>query len=300
MGYAIAAFVIFFLLAGSGLLLLFYRETLGQRLAAILGPRRESASPIMSKMQQAAESFGILAGSIQKVVPKSDKEVSVSHKRLVRAGFRSEPAVHVLYASKAIVPLSLCVIATATGLYHWSPFVIFGASLVLGYLLPDFILDSRIKGRANQIRMGLPDVLDLLVVCLEAGLSLDQSVLRAADELRPSFPAIADELGLVMLEVRAGRSRIEAWRALAGRTDTEGIRTLVSILVQADQFGSGISKTLRVHSDTMRTRRRQRVEELAAKTAVKLVFPLLLFIFPTLWVVVLGPAVILISENLKL
>jgi tight adherence protein C len=140
----------------------------------------------------------------------------------------------------------------------------------------------------------------VLVVCLEAGLSLDQAVLRAIDELRPSHPAIADELGLSMLEVRAGRARVEAWRSLAERIDVEAVRMLVSILVQADQFGTGVSKTLRTHSETMRIRRRQRVEELAAKTSVKLVFPLLLFIFPTLWVVVLGPAIITITESLKL
>ena len=299
MGYAIAAFIVFFLLVASGLLLLFYREVLGQRLAGILRPRGETGSTIGSKFREAAESFGIVAGSIQKVVPKSEKEVSIIRKRLVRAGFRNEGAINAVYASKAILPVMLCVIAVATGLYRWSPVVVFGAAILLGYIVPDFILDSLIKKRANQIRRGLPDVLDLLVVCLEAGLSLDQSVLRAVDELRSSFPAIVDELGLVMLEVRAGRPRTEAWRGLSERTDVDGIRTLVSILIQADQFGTGISKTLRIHSDTMRTRRRQRVEEMAAKTAVKLVFPLLIFIFPSLWVVVLGPAIILISENLK-
>ncbi len=299
MGYAISVFIIFFFLVASGGLLLFYREVLGQRIAAILGPRGESQSPVMAKMRQAAESLGILAGSIQKVVPKSEKESSIVRKRLIRAGFRGDSALNIFYASKAIVPLGLCVIATATGRYQWSPFLIFGGAIVLGYLLPDFILDGRIKARATQIRMGTPDVLDLLVVCLEAGLSVDQSVLRAVDELRSSFPAVADELGLVMLEVRAGRNRTAAWRGLSERTDVEGIRTLVSILVQADQFGTGISKTLRVHSEAMRTRRRQRAEEMAAKTAVKLVFPLLIFIFPSLWVVVLGPAIIMITENLK-
>jgi len=300
MEYAISAFVVFFLLVASGLLLIFYREVLGQRLSAILQPRSESVSPFMSKVRRAAESLGILAGSIQKVLPKSEKEVSLIQKRLARAGFRSQSAVDIFYASKAIVPLALCVIATATGLYSWSPFVVFGAALVLGYLLPDFVLDGRIKARVDQIRMGMPDLLDLMVVCLEAGLSLDQSVLRAVDELRSSFPALSDEFGLVMLEVRAGRPRMDAWRALAERTDFEGIRMLVSILVQADQFGTGVSKTLRVHAEGMRTQRRQRVEELAAKTAVKLVFPLLIFIFPSLWVVVLGPAIIMIKESLNL
>jgi tight adherence protein C len=142
-------------------------------------------------------------------------------------------------------------------------------------------------------------MLDLLVVCLEAGLSLDQAVLRTSDELRFSHPVIADELALVMLEVRAGKSRVAAWRSLAERTDLDDIRMLVSILVQADQFGTGISKTLRTHSETMRTRRRQRVEEIAAKTSVKLVFPLVLFIFPSIFVVALGSAVIQISEGFK-
>jgi len=297
--YAISAFIIFFLLVSSGLLLVFYRETLGQRLSGILGPRGDSALPITSKLRQATESLGIVAGSIQRIVPKSEKDVSTIQKRLVRAGFRAENAVNILYASKAVVPVVLCVVVTATGAYHWSPVVVFAVAVVLGYLLPDFVLDHFIQTRNEAIRLGLPDVLDLLVVCLEAGLSLDQGVLRAVDVLRASYPAIADELGLVMLEVRAGRARADAWRGLAERTDMDVIRMLVSILVQADQCGTGISKTLRVHSETMRTRRKQRVEELAAKTTVKLVFPLLLFIFPSLWVVVLGPAAITIMENLK-
>lgn len=300
MVYAVSAFIIFFLLAASGLLLLFYREALGQRLSAILGPRGETrSSPAVSTIRQAAESLGLLASSIQKVVPKSEKEVSLVRKRLIRAGFRGESAVNYLYASKVSLPAILAAIAFATGIYRWSPVVVFGACALAGYIIPDFVLDGRIKARANKIRLGLPDVLDLLVVCLEAGLSLDQSVMRAVDELRVSFPAITDELGLVVLEVRAGRPRAAAWNGLRDRTDVEGVRTLVSILTQADQFGTSISKTLRIHSDTMRTRRRQRVEELAAKTAVKLVFPLLLFIFPSVWVVVLGPAIILIAENLK-
>ncbi|MCU1328364.1 MAG: Flp pilus assembly protein TadB [Bryobacterales bacterium] len=300
MGYAISAFVIFFLLIGSGLLLLFYREALGQRLSAVLAPSSDPLRPARSRLRRAAESLGVVAGSIQKLVPKSGKESSIIQRRLIRAGFRSETSINVFYAAKAVVPAILCIAVAASGLYAWSPYLIFGAALVLGYLVPDFVLDARINARAAQIRIGLPDLLDLLVVCLEAGLSLDHSVLRATEELRHSFPAIADELGLVMLEVRAGRPRVDAWKGLADRTDVDAVRMLVSILVQADQFGTGISKTLRIHSDTMRTRRRQRVEELAAKTGVKLVFPLLLFIFPSVWVVVLGPAVILIQENLKL
>jgi tight adherence protein C len=194
----------------------------------------------------------------------------------------------------------LCVVVTATGFYRFSPIFVFGLAVTLGYLLPDFVLDHLIKARGDALRLGLPELLDLLVVCLEAGLSLDQALLRATDELRSTFPAISDELGLVLLEVRAGRPRVDAWRTLADRTNVSAIRQLVSIFVQSDQFGTGISRTLRTHSEVMRTRRRQHVEELASKTAVKLVFPLLLFIFPSIWVVSLGPAIITIVDNLKL
>src|SRR5579872_7023368 len=268
MGYTIFAFVVFFLLVASTLALIFHREVLGRRLAGVLAPRGASSLRTVSRLQEIGASFGLLAGSIQKVVPKSEKESSAVRKRLVRAGFRGENAVNVLYASKALAPVLLCIVGAATGLYRWNPFVVFGFAIVLGYLIPDYTLDHLIRAREDQIRRGLPDVLDLLVVCLEAGLSLDQAVLRAVDELRPTHPAMADELGLVALEVRAGRPRAAAWRSLAERTGLEPVRLLVSILVQADQFGTGISKTLRIHSDTMRTRTKQRVEELAAKTSV--------------------------------
>ena len=137
-----------------------------------------------------------------------------------------------------------------------------------------------------------------MVVCLEAGLSIDQAAIRSSEEMSFSHPAIADELALAMLEVRVGQPRMEAWKHLAERTNVEAIRMLVTILVQADQFGTGISRTLRVHSDTMRTQRRQKLEELAAKTAVKLIFPLALFIFPSFFVVVLGPALLMLAETL--
>jgi tight adherence protein C len=169
----------------------------------------------------------------------------------------------------------------------------------LGYLGPDFWLGRRIAARQTNIRLGLPDFLDMMVVCIEAGLSLDQSLVRGVEELRSSHPDISDEMGLVMLEQRAGRVRSEAWKHLAERVDLDVVRAFVSGIIQADQFGTSISKTLRVYSDTLRVQRRQAVEELAAKTAVKLVFPLVLFIFPSLFVVALGPAIIAISESFQ-
>jgi tight adherence protein C len=145
----------------------------------------------------------------------------------------------------------------------------------------------------------LPDVLDMLVICVEAGLSLDQATARTAEELRQSQPVLSDELGVVALEQRAGSARSEAWKHLADRTGLDIVRNLVSMLVQSEQFGTSIAKTLRVHSDTLRTKRVQEIEEKAAKLSVKLLFPLVLFIFPSLFVVVLGPAVILMADSFK-
>jgi tight adherence protein C len=154
-----------------------------------------------------------------------------------------------------------------------------------------------ISKRQKKLTRGLPDVLDLLVICMEAGLSLDQATARSAQELTASQPELCDELNVVVLEQRAGRARSEAWKNMADRTGVESLRNMVSMLVQTEQFGTSIAKMLRVHSDTLRTQRVQMIEELAAKTSVKLVFPLVLFIFPALFLVTLGPAAIVMVES---
>jgi tight adherence protein C len=195
------------------------------------------------------------------------------------------------------VPLALCVLVTVTGIAHASSFLIYILALGLGFLAPDFWLGRKISTRQAAIRRGLPDVLDLLVICIEAGQSLDQATIRTAEELRLALPAVTDELRVVVLEQRAGRPRTDAWRNFADRTAVNSVRNLVSVLVQSEQFGTSAAKTLRIHSDTLRTQRRQKVEEQAAKTSVKLVFPLVFFIFPSLFLVALGPAVIIMSES---
>jgi tight adherence protein C len=166
-------------------------------------------------------------------------------------------------------------------------------------MIPDFWLGNRMAARQLRIRLGLPDVLDLLIICIEAGLGLDQAMARVCDEVKISQPEIADEFSLIALEQRAGRTRADAWRNLAERTGIEAVRALSSIVIQADQFGTSVARTLRVHSDTMRTKRRQSAEEAAAKTTVKLVFPLVFFIFPSIFVVTIGPSAILIAEAFK-
>jgi tight adherence protein C len=294
MEYAVFAFLVLFLLIASGLLLIFYREELGRRLSAVIAPRSESVSLDREKTAQA---IGIFAGYFGKLLPKGEKEQSVVRKRLNLAGYRREWQLDVFLAARVLVPLLCAVVVLLTGAYETNPFITIPVALGVGYLAPDYWLGYRIKARQNTIRLALPDVLDLFVVCLEAGLSLDQAVLRTSEEMRLVHPVMAEELALVMFDVRGGRARVDAWKNLAERTDVDTVRMLVTILVQADQFGTGISKTLRLHADTLRTRRKQRAEELAAKTTVKLVFPLVLFIFPSLFIVTIGPVFIRFTES---
>ena len=180
-----------------------------------------------------------------------------------------------------------------------SPFFVYAVCLGIGFLAPDFWLGRKIKKRQSKIRRGLPDVLDLLVICIEAGLSLDQATVRSSEELAHAQPELCDELHIVVLEQRAGRPRQDTWKHLAERTDVDCVRQLVNMMVQAEQFGTSVGKTLRTHSDTLRTQRIQQVEEQAAKTTIKLIFPLVFFIFPSLFLVVLGPAVIIMMDSFK-
>jgi tight adherence protein C len=296
MGFVAFTFFVIFLLIASGGLLLFYREAMLQRISTVVTPR-EKQGALLSTLQQSGFSFGGMMGRLERVLPKSQAEVSVVQQRLIRAGYRSDSAVKLFYGAKVLVPLSLCLLALTSGLARDHGFFAYATAVGLGYLAPDFWLGKRITIRQKRIRLGLPDALDLLVICIEAGLSMDQGTARTAEELRLAQPAISDELGIVVLEQRAGRPRSEAWKQFSERTDVDSVRNLVSVLVQSEQLGTSVAKTLRVHSDTLRTQRRQRVEEQAAKTTVKLVFPLVLFIFPSLFLVTLGPAVIIMAEN---
>jgi tight adherence protein C len=291
-------FGVIFLLIASGGLLLFHREEMLQRISEVINPRPKPKS-LLSAIQQTGLSIGGVVEHFENVVPKSQAEVSIVLQRLQSAGFRNESAKRIFYGSKFLVPAILCVLAFATGIWTLNPILVFIVAGALGFLAPDFWLGRRIKARAGKIRRGLPDVLDLLIICIEAGLSLDQATARTAVELKLAQPELCDELGIVVLEQRAGRPRGEAWKHLAERTDVDAVRNLVTMLVQAEQFGTSIAKTLRVHGDTLRTQRVQAVEEAAAKTTIKLLFPLVFFIFPTLFVVALGPAVISIMENFK-
>lgn len=301
MGLAVVAFFAIFVLIGSAGLLLFNRSGVSRRLASAISTTVWAEDKILRPrtVDRASTSIRAIVQPFEKILPKNEKEVSIVQKRLIRAGYREPSNVRLFYGAKVLLPLLLCVIAAVTGASSFSGPFIYVAALGLGFLVPDFWLGKRITARQLKVRLGLPELLDLLVVCIEAGLGLDQALARAAEELGVSQPTIADELNLLILEQRAGQPRAEAWRRLAERVDIDVIRALVSAIIQADQFGTSIAKTLRVHSDTLRVQRRQRVEEQAAKTTVKLVFPLVLFIFPSLFVVTLGPAMITMSQTFK-
>lgn len=298
MEFAVFTFLVIFLLFVSGGLLLFYREAMLLRINAVV-TRREKKGNLSSVLQHTGLALSGAIDQFQRVLPRSQAEVSVTQQRLIRAGYRGDSAMKNFYGAKVLVPLLLCVLVTITGLGHHSPFLVYLLALGLGFLLPDFWLGRKISARQAAIRRGLPDVLDLLVICIEAGQSMDQATMRTAQELRLAQPAITDELSVVVLEQRAGRPRADAWQHFAERTGVDSVRNLVSVLKQSEQFGTSIAKTLRVHADTLRTQRRQYVEEQAAKTSVKLVFPLVFFIFPSLFLVTLGPAVIIMAESFK-
>ncbi len=299
MGLVIISFGIVFLLVASGALLVFYRDALPQRIAEVINPHPKKKRNVVEAIKESGVSIGGVVEHLETVLPKSQAEISVMQQRLTRAGFRSESTVRVFYGYKVFIPLALCAVCFATGIAKFSPFFVYACCLGLGFLAPDFWLGRRIKTRQKRMERGLPDVLDLLIICIEAGLSLDQATARTAAELKKAQPELCDEFGILVLEQRAGRARSDAWKHLADRTGVESLRNLVSVLVQSEQFGTSVAKTLRVHSDTLRSKRIQQIEELAAKTSVKLVFPLVLFIFPALFLVTLGPAVILMSESFK-
>ena len=297
MAFVMFSFGVVFLLITSGGLLLFYREAMLQRISDVINPQRKKKT-LLDTIQETGLTIGGVVERFDAVIPKSKEEVTITMQRLTRAGFRNESAVKLFYGSKVLIPILLCVIALVTGFGKVNPLFVYGAALGVGFLGPDFWLGRKIKARQYKIRKGLPDVLDLLIICIEAGLSLDQATARASQELVKAQPEMCDELTIVVLEQRAGRARGDAWKHLADRTDLDCVRSLVSMLIQSEQLGTSIGKTLRTHSDTLRVQRVQSVEEAAAKLTIKLLFPLVLFIFPALFVVVLGPAAIQIMDSL--
>ncbi|MBV9774767.1 MAG: type II secretion system F family protein, partial [Gemmatimonadetes bacterium] len=231
------------------------------------------------------------------------EQVGTLRQFLIQAGYRHPEAPTYYWGTRVAAALALggatLLLLPLAGAQAMVTLLVAAWAGTLGFIAPAFYVRRRIAGRQAEIRRGLPDALDLLVVCVEAGLGINQALLRVAQEIRFVSPVVGEELALVNLEIRAGSPRQDALRNLGERTGVAELRSLGAMLIQTDRFGTSVGQALRVHADSLRTQRRQRTEEAAAKTTVKLIFPLVLFIFPAMFVVLLGPALIQVVRTLS-
>ena len=236
-------------------------------------------------------------------VSRDSLRVRGIRKQLVQAGYRAPEAVAVYFGIRVVLTLGFALLSIPLStILPLGPFGRVMAVVYLaaaGWMLPFLFLKRRVTLRARSLQRGLADGLDLMVVCVEAGLGLNQSLLRVAEEMDRISPEMSDELTMVTMEMRAGTPREDALRSLAERTGLDDVRAWVGAMIQTDRFGTSIADSLRVHSDTMRTKRRQRAEEAAAKLTVKMLIPMVLFVFPAMFVVVLAPAVMAMMEVLR-
>ncbi len=241
-----------------------------------------------------------LEGQLLRLVRAVRERIGMSesaklHDRFLSAGIKSSQAVETYFAAQMLGP----VIGILAGSFIPSNTLFWVmAFVVVGYMLPEFAVDRLIKKRRERIRKAIPDSIDLLVICVDAGLGLDQAMLRVGQELIVSHPEINEEFLQINREQRAGKPRIDAWRSMATRTKLPDIEAFVSMLVQTERFGTPIARALSAFADGMRLRRRQLAEERAAKTTVKMIFPLVIFIFPCMFIVLLGPAVLSIMHGM--
>jgi len=249
--------------------------------------------------------FRDLVARLGTVLPTPNESARKLERQLVRAGYRHPQAARVVYGARALLTVILPILASITVTRLGSAadtkvLIVVGAGIV-GFVAPGYYVNARVRSRQRRIRRGLPDALDLLVICVESGLGLDQAVMQAAKELELAHPEISREFATVNLEMKAGKRRIEAMRNMADRVGVEELKKLVAVLIQADRFGTGVAQSLRTHADYMRVQARQVAEEKAAKLGVKLVFPIFFCILPTLFVVTVGPmAVRLVRELLPM
>ena len=246
--------------------------------------------------------FHDLVKRLGSLVPASPKDVSVMQRRLIRAGYRSDQGLKILYGAKVFfaiaIPATVGLMLSNSSADPSNSVMIVVGSAGLGFFGPNEFVRMAAKRRQKQVQRGLANSLDLLVVCVESGLGLDQALVQVAKELEHAHPEITEEFTMVNLELKAGKRRVEALRNLADRTAVEDLKKLVAVLIQADRFGTGIAQSLRAHADYMRVQARQIAEEKAAKLGVKLVFPIFFCILPSLFVVTVGPVVIRIIREL--
>ncbi|HEY6767808.1 MAG TPA: type II secretion system F family protein [Candidatus Sulfotelmatobacter sp.] len=258
---------------------------LGARLRALGGRQQqiEEKPALRERFEQALD-------PISKAIPLSPADVSRTRAWLYKAGYRDPGDVNYYFGSRLLLAgFGFAAVVLFSGFNNF--FLLVGVP-GFGFFIPRFVLKRMIRDRQRRITLGLADALDLTVICVEAGLALDQALMRVGQDLHHAHPDLSDEFHLVNLEMRAGKPRAEALRNLVERTGVDDIRSLVGTLIQTDRFGTSVAQALRVHSDSLRTERRQRAEEQAAKTTIKMVPPLVLFVLPSIIFVTIGPAVI--------
>ncbi len=252
----------------------------------------------VEKVVKVAQPFSKLS------VPEEGWERSALRTRFMNAGWRSPYAATLYFASKTLLALIAPGIAALVAMRYYPAMpgnrfmIVLLVTATLAYYIPNFVLDQTAKRRQRDIFENIPDALDLLTVCVEAGLSLERALVKVAGEIHIKSMVLAQELQLVLMEMRAGFTKERALRNFALRSGVEDVDTLVAMLIQSERFGTSMGTSLRVHSDNLRSKRRLLAEEAAAKIALKLLFPLIFFIFPTLLIVLVGPAAIQISRTM--
>ena len=290
----LALFASLALIAGTATSALLARQAPGRRrLLALDGPLARTG--VLTDTQRLTELPTATQKTLASFVPKSPKEMGRLQRRLSTAGLHGYTPALVYSLGQVVGAISgFVVVFFVAGLRTGWLFGLAGAAV--GYLIPAYIVARRIRLRKKQIQNGLPDALDLLIVSLEAGLALDQAILKCAEELVIAYPALSQELQLVNTETRAGKPRVEALKNFSRRTQVDDVRSLVAMLVQTDRFGTSVAQALRTHAEEARVKRRQRAEERAAKLSVKLIFPLVFLLLPAFFVVAVGPGVIKFVE----
>jgi tight adherence protein C len=261
-------------------------SVLGSRLRALGWQRTEPKEKpaFKDRLEQALD-------PLSKALPLSPSDVSRTRKWLIQAGYREPRHLTIYVGSRMLLALFAMAIAIIVE-GSKSDILLVVAVGAFGFFIPRFVLKRMIRNRQRRITVALPDALDLTVICVEVGLALDQALMRVGEDLKHAHPDLSDEFHLVNLEMRAGKPRAEALRNLVDRTGVDDVRALVATLIQTDRFGTSVSQALRIHSDSLRTERRQRAEEQAAKTTIKMIVPLVLFVLPSIIFVTLGPAII--------
>ena len=294
--FLISATITVFLLAAGLILLLGGDEPVDARLMEIAASPSSGTSSMgessQSGLAQMATGISSIFKPVRGLITGSDEDLAY---RLTLAGFRKPEHIEIYTALKMLLP----VFAIAAGSFFSNMFTAIVVGSLAGFFGPDLILSNLVSRRQDSIRRALPDALDLLVICMEAGLGIDQAMVRVGEEIKLTSPPLAEEFQIINREQRAGKPRLDAWRSMAGRIDIEFIRQFITMLVQTERFGTPVAQALSQFADAVRLRRTQAAEELAAKTGVRLLFPLILFIFPSIFVVTIVPAILSIVKMLS-